>query len=160
MLYTVGEMAKILGIAASTLRYYDQEGLLPFVERSQGGIRMFTERDYGSLLVISCLKKSGLSIKEIKAFIGMAQEGDSSLQQRLALFRRRKEAVERQISELQETLALLQYKCWYYEKACQAGTEDAVRHLLCSEVPAGCREALEKLNLCSDLADGTKQNNF
>lgn len=36
MLYTVGEMARLLGIAASTLRYYDQEGLLPFVERSRG----------------------------------------------------------------------------------------------------------------------------
>ena len=40
MLYTVGEMAKLLGIAASTLRYYDQEGLLPFVERSSGGVRV------------------------------------------------------------------------------------------------------------------------
>ena len=39
MVYTVGEMAKLLDIPASTLRYYDKEGLLPFVERSSGGIR-------------------------------------------------------------------------------------------------------------------------
>ncbi len=58
MLYTVGEMAKILGVPASTLRYYDKEGLLPFVERSNGGIRMFTEKDYEWLKVIECLKKS------------------------------------------------------------------------------------------------------
>jgi len=45
MVYTVGEMAKLLGVAASTLRYYDKEGLLPFVERSSGGIRMFRESD-------------------------------------------------------------------------------------------------------------------
>lgn len=43
MVYTVREMAKLLGITASTLRYYDKEGLLPFVERSVGGIRMFRE---------------------------------------------------------------------------------------------------------------------
>ena len=30
MIYTVGEMAKTLGVPASTLRYYDKEGLLPF----------------------------------------------------------------------------------------------------------------------------------
>ncbi len=36
MFYTVGEMAKKLNIAASTLRYYDKEGLMPFVERSGG----------------------------------------------------------------------------------------------------------------------------
>ena len=147
MLYTVGEMAELLGVAASTLRYYDQEGLLPFVERSRGGIRVLTEKDYGPLKVIGCLKKSGLSVKEIKAFIGLAQEGDATLEQRLEVFRRRKAAVERQIAELQETLSLLEYKCWYYETACRAGTEDAVRTLLCSQVPDACRVALEKLNL-------------
>lgn len=42
MVYTVGEMAKLLGVPASTLRYYDKEGLLPFVERSPGGRRSGT----------------------------------------------------------------------------------------------------------------------
>ena len=46
MLYTIGEMAKLLDIPASTLRYYDKQGLLPFVERSKSGIRMFQEKDY------------------------------------------------------------------------------------------------------------------
>ena len=45
MAYTVGEMAKRLGVPASTLRYYDKEGLLPQVERSPGGIRVFQAAD-------------------------------------------------------------------------------------------------------------------
>lgn len=57
MVYTVGEMAKLLGVTASTLRYYDKEGLLPFVERSSGGIRMFQESDIEWLQVIGCMKK-------------------------------------------------------------------------------------------------------
>lgn len=147
MLYTVGEMAKAIGVAPSTLRYYDQEGLLPFVERSQGGMRMFTDADYATLMVIDCLKKSGLSIKEIKAFIALAQEGDASIDQRLALFQRRKAAVEQQLLDLQETLDILQYKCWYYETASKAGTEDAVRNLPLEAVPAHLRRAKEKLDL-------------
>ena len=139
-------MAQLLGIAASTLRYYDQEGLLPFVERSQGGIRMFTEDDLEPLMLIGCLKKSGLSIKEIRAFIHLVQLGDASLEERLELLRRRREAVRQQIADLQETLSLLEYKCWYYETACQAGTEDVVRSLLCSEVPPQWRTLLEKLH--------------
>ena len=127
MLYTVGEMAKLLGIAASTLRYYDQEGLLPFVERSSGGVRVFTEQDYAPLAVICCLKKSGLSVREIRAFVMLAQQGDDSLRQRLELFRCRKAAVERQIADLQETLRVLEEKCRYYEAACRAGSKDAVR---------------------------------
>ena len=66
MVYTVGEMAKLLGITASTLRYYDKEGLLPFVERSSGGIRMFQESDFEWLQVIGCMKKAGMSIKDIR----------------------------------------------------------------------------------------------
>lgn len=60
MLYTAGEAAKILGIPASTLRYYDKEGLLPELERSSGGMRMFRDSDFASLRLIQCLKKAGL----------------------------------------------------------------------------------------------------
>ena len=49
MAYTVCEMAKKLGLSASTLRYYDKEGLLPLVERSDGGARLFSEKDFGWL---------------------------------------------------------------------------------------------------------------
>ena len=61
MIYTVGEMAQKLGVPASTLRYYDKEGLLPFVERSSGGIRMFRENDFEWLQVIRCMKKAGIT---------------------------------------------------------------------------------------------------
>ena len=147
MLYTVGEMAKELGVSASTLRYYDQEGLLPFVERSSGGIRMFTEKDYEWLKVIECLKKSGLSIKEIKAYMDMVQRGDESLTERLELFRSRREAVKKQCEELQETLDFLDYKCWYYEEAIRLGSDKPLRDLTASDVPEQFRETKEKMNL-------------
>ena len=69
MIYTVGEMAQKLGVPTSTLRYYDKEGLLPFVERSSGGIRMFRENDFEWLQVIRCMKKAGMSIKDIRQYI-------------------------------------------------------------------------------------------
>ena len=146
MLYTVGEMAKVLGIPASTLRYYDKEGLLPFVERSSGGIRMFTEKDYEWLKVIECLKESGLSIKDIKSFIGMANRGDeSSLTERLTLFQSRRNAVKKQLKKMQETLELLEFKCWYYEQAIQDGTEERVRSLSLDEIPGQYKNIREKM---------------
>ena len=135
MLYTVGEIAKVLGIPASTLRYYDQEGLLPFVERSSGGIRMFTDKDYEWLKVIACLKKSGLSIKNIKAFIDMAARGDESLAERYELFHTRRDAVKEQLKEMQETLDLLEFKCWYYQQAMADGTEENVRSAPLKKIP-------------------------
>ncbi|MFR5707318.1 MerR family transcriptional regulator [Faecalitalea cylindroides] len=135
MLYTVGEMARFLNVSASTLRYYDKEGLLPFVERSNSGIRMFSDKDYEWLKIIECLKKSGLSIKEIRSYIDMTKRGDDSLEERLQLFEERKKDVERQMRELQETLDLLKYKCWYYEMAIQDQSEERVRSLSAEELP-------------------------
>ena len=66
MVYTVGDAAKMLNVAPSTLRYYDKEGLLPFVERSEGGIRMFKDSDLDWLKLIECLKRTGMPIKGIR----------------------------------------------------------------------------------------------
>ena len=79
MIYTVGEMAQKLGVPASTLRYYDKEGLLPFVERSSGGIRMFRENDFEWLQVIRCMKKAGMSIKDIRQYIELSMQGDDTI---------------------------------------------------------------------------------
>jgi len=45
MYYTIGEIAKKVNISPHTLRFYAKEGLLPFVERSESGIRMFKDED-------------------------------------------------------------------------------------------------------------------
>lgn len=145
MLYTVGEMAKRMGVAASTLRYYDKEGLLPFVERSESGIRVFKESDYEWLQVIECLKKTGMQLKDIRTFILMVMEGDNTIDARLQLIIRQREAVEQQIADLQETLAILDFKKWYYEMAKAHGTTDVPRNMTPEELPEAFREVRRKL---------------
>lgn len=136
MLYTIGEMAKTLGIPTSTLRFYDKKGLLPFIERSSGGIRMFTDKDLECLRIVECLKKSGMPIEEIRHFIDMVMRGDESIDERLAMFQRRKEEVEKQITDLHATLDTIRYKCWYYETAKAAGTTTVPDNLPDEQIPA------------------------
>ena len=143
MMYTVGEMAKLLNIPGSTLRYYDKEGLLPFVERSSGGIRMFQEKDYEWLKVISCLKKAGMSLKDIREYIHLAMEGDSTIEERLQLFYRQRQILQAQMEELQHTMDVLDFKCWYYEQAIQDGSEDRLKALIPDRLPEGIRKAYE-----------------
>lgn len=134
MTYTVGQMAKMLGLAGSTLRYYDKEGLLPFVERSSGGIRMFREKDYEWLQIIECLKKAGMSIKDIKKYIVLLQQGDSTIQERLELFQQQRTVLLEQMASLQQTLNTLDYKCWYYETAKAAGSIEAPKQMTLEEI--------------------------
>ncbi|QIB68721.1 MerR family transcriptional regulator [Aminipila butyrica] len=144
MVYTVGEMAKRLHIAPSTLRYYDKEGLLPFLERSEGGIRMFKEEDFAFLSVIECLKKTGMSIKDIKVFIDWCMEGDTTIAQRLTLIKEQRESVLLQIEQMQQTLAMLNYKQWYYETAQIAGTCSVHQTMTLEDIPEEFHEVSGK----------------
>lgn len=145
MLHTVGEMAKLLGVPASTLRYYDQEGLLPFVERSSGGMRMFHDSDYEWLQIIECLKKTGMPLKDIREFIRMAMQGDETIEARLAMMIKQREAVQKKLEELQQTLETLDFKCWYYETAKKAGTTEVLRGLSPEQLPEQFRRVRQRL---------------
>jgi Predicted transcriptional regulators len=123
MAFTIGQAAKCMGVSVPTLRYYDQEGLLPFLRKGPNGLRVFEERDIEWLAVINCMKQAGTPIKEIKRYIDMCMEGDDTLQERLDVFRRRKEEVLRQMSELHDLMKTIDHKIWYYETALAAGTE-------------------------------------
>lgn len=122
-MYTIKQAAEKMNLTTATLRYYDKQGLLPFVERSESGYRMFSENDMGMLRVIECLKKTGMPIKDIQQFCKWVQMGDDSLQERYDMFLERKRAVEEQLAEIQETLKFVNHKCEYYRTALEAGTE-------------------------------------
>lgn len=145
MFYTVGEMAKRLGVAPSTLRYYDKEGLLPFVERSDGGIRVFKDADYEWLIIIECLKKTGMPLKDIKEFVIMAMEGDDTIDKRLTLINKQKESIEKQIAELSEIHRVLIFKEWYYETAKKEGSTSVPRNMTLEELPEEFREIRKRL---------------
>ena len=122
--YSISEAAKELNLTVYTLRYYDKEGLMPFVERAPSGTRVFKESDIGALKIIECLKATGMPIKEIKSFIDWCSDGDSTLQQRYDMFMERKATVEAQMEELRKTMEVIEHKCSYYKTALDAGTED------------------------------------
>lgn len=138
-MYTVGEMAKMLGVPASTLRYYDKEGLLPFVERSAGGIRMFRESDLEWLRVIGCMKKAGMSLRDIRQYMELVIQGDDTIDARLEMLRRQRKTLETQMAELQHTMDMVDYKCWYYETAQKTGTIETPKNLPLEQVPEPLR---------------------
>ena len=128
MTYTIKQIADKIGVSVPTLRYYDKEGLLPFVERKENGTRIFKEKDLRTLEIISCMKASGMPIKDIKIYMDMCLEGDSTLEERLNIFLKRKEVVKEQMEELNKIMSVIEQKISYYEKAIEAGTEEVVKN--------------------------------
>lgn len=135
----------MLDVPASTLRYYDKQGLLPFVERSAGGIRRFRDSDFEWLRIIGCMKKAGMPLKDIRQYIELAMQGNDTIDARLALFRHQRQVLDEQMAELQHTMAMVDYKCWYYETAQAAGTIAAPRDMPDEEVPQRFRAIRQEL---------------
>ncbi len=133
-MYTIGQVSEMFSLPISTLRYYDREGLFPDMER-KSGIRQFSEKEIEALRVIDCLKASGLEIREIKQFMRWCSEGPSTYEERRQLFEKRKNALEAEIAELNKTLDMLKYKCWYYEEAIREGNEEKILALLPDKLP-------------------------
>ena len=84
---------------------------------------------------IRCMKKAGMSIKDIRQYIELSMQGDDTIDTRLEMFRHQREVLTRQIQQLQHTLETVEYKCWFYETAKAAGTVDVPSAMTDADVP-------------------------
>lgn len=125
--YSISEVASMMGVVPSTLRYYEKEGLLPNVKRVNGK-RVFEEKDFDWLRVLNCLKNTGMPIRRIKEYVKLSQMGDASLEARYALIEQQREYVQDQIDRLNYYMKELDYKDWYYRTAIELGSEKAVQN--------------------------------
>ena len=139
---TIGQVSELCGLPASTLRYYDKEGLFPNLQRDSG-IRRFGEQELEALRVIDCLKKSGLELRDIKQFMAWCTEGSATYPQRRALFLKQKEQVEAELERMNQVLDMIKFKCWYYEQAIKDGNEDRLRTMSPEEMPEEVRRTYE-----------------
>ncbi len=128
MSYSIREIADMMNVTTSTLRYWDSEGLLPDVKR-ENGRRIFEDKDFKWLRVLNCMKNINMPIKKIKEYIELAQKGDSTLQARYEIILEQKQFIQNQISDLNTCLKEFEYKEWYYETAIKAGTEKVVEKI-------------------------------
>ena len=135
MTYSIGEISQRLDIASSALRYYEKEGLLPFVERSDSGIRQFTDIDLEWLIIIDSLKKTGMPLKEIKEFVKMFEERDTTIVRRLEIVLRHREVIQQQVAKLNEIIMALDFKEQYYQKALDEGKTKDLPDLTMEELP-------------------------
>lgn len=150
MYYTVSEVAKRLNLSPHTIRFYGKEGLLSFVDRDQNGNRIFKEEDFERLFIIASLKRAGMTIKQIREFTILCDEGDRTIAQRLDIIKAQKEIVEEQITELQDALDVLKYKTWLYEVALDAGTTAIHDNMPLEDIPPRIQKVKERIRRLTD----------
>ncbi len=85
-----------------------------------------------------------MEIRDIKHFFELVSQGNSTYANRKELFETRKSDVEEEINALEKTLAMLKFKCWYYEKALDDGNEDKINEMIPNKLPAEIQQLYDK----------------
>ena len=119
-MYSIQDVSKKTGLSAHTLRYYEKEGLISGVGRSQGGFRQYTDEDLERLGLICCLKNTGMSIQEIARFVQLTHEGNHTLQERVELLRVHRENVLARIAEMEKHLEKVTWKLNFFTEKLRA----------------------------------------
>lgn len=114
-MYTISEVAEIFDLSTHTLRFYDKEGLLPFISKNNNGNRLFSETDLELIKLICCLKNTGMPVKQIKHYIDMCMEGELTFDARKEMIKNHRKEILRQINELKKNLNIIDLKAAYYE---------------------------------------------
>lgn len=113
---SIQEAARLTGLSEHTLRYYERIGLLSPVARAKNGHRRYQQHDLERMQFLTCLRNTGMPIKDIQAFIALEQRGDATSRDRCRLLAQHKQQVLEQINTLQENLRAIDNKIAYYQK--------------------------------------------
>ncbi len=118
--YTISEVVAHTGLSAHTLRWYERIGLMPHVDRSHTGQRRYRNTDLNWLEFVGKLRLTGMPVADMVRYAELAREGEHTYADRLALLVAHREDVRHRIAELQDSLAVLDYKIGFYAGAAPA----------------------------------------
>ena len=116
MLFTMMQVCKETNMTYQTLKFYCNEGLVPNVKRDKNNRRVFDERDVAWIGSLTCLKKCGMSIQEMKEYLAMCLQGEASIPQRKEMLAQKQAALRETIRELQDSVAYIDWKQNFYDE--------------------------------------------
>ena len=128
-MYTMMQVCRKLDMTYQTLKYYCNEGLVPNVKRDGNNRRVFDEKDVNWIRDLSCLKKCGLSIQEMKEYLALCLQGESTIMQRKEMLARKQEELLVSIKELEDSVAYIEWKQNFYDEIL-AGKRPYVSNLI------------------------------
>lgn len=114
-MYTMKETCQKVGMTYETLKFYCNEGLVPNVKRDKNNYRIFDDKDINWLNSLSCLKKCGMSIQDMKIYVSLCLKGQSTIPERKIMLDKQKADLMNRIIELNECVDFIDNKQQFYD---------------------------------------------
>lgn len=131
-MYTMMQVCHELDMTYQTLKFYCNEGLVPNVKRDDNNRRIFDERDVKWIRDLTCLKRCGMSIQEMKAYLDLCMEGQTSIPQRKEMLARKRAALLESVEALEESIAYIEWKQGFYDEVL-SGARPYISNLIRTE---------------------------
>ena len=112
----IGAFAAKTGHSIHTIRWYESQGLLPRVLRDAGGRRIYSKRHITWLELLDRLRRSGMSIAQLRDYTRLAQQGGATVEPTLAVLVQHRQTVADKIAEWEQAMALINQKIDFYAK--------------------------------------------
>ena len=111
------------GMSYEALKFYCNEGLVPSVKRAGNNYRGFDMHDVNWIRSLACLKRCGMSIQEMKEYLALCLQGQSTIPQRMELLEKYKQNIHARMAELQDSLDFIAWKENFYREVLEGKTE-------------------------------------
>ena len=115
-MYTMKQVCEEANMTYQALKYYCNEGLIPNVKRDDNNHRVFDDRDLKWIKDLVCLKKCGMSIQEMKDYLELCLEGESTIPQRKEMLAKKQDSLRISIQELEDSIAYIDLKQNFYDE--------------------------------------------
>ena len=132
LLYTMMQVCKETNLTYQALKFYCNQGLVPNVKRDKNNRRVFDARDVAWIQNLTCLKKCGMSIQEMKEYLDLCLQGASTIPQRKEMLAQKQEALRQSIQELEESVAYIDWKQTFYDEVL-SGERPYESNVTCTE---------------------------
>jgi DNA-binding transcriptional MerR regulator len=112
----IGELAQRTGRSIHAIRWYEAQGLIPGVSRDRTGWRFYDELHVGWLELMERLRRTGMSIAQMRAYTALVQAGRATLRERRDMLAAHRARVIETIAQHRRALQLIDDKVGFYDE--------------------------------------------
>lgn len=122
-MYTMKEACEKTGLSYETLKFYCNQGLVPNVKRDKNNRRIFDDKDIAWINSLNCLRNCDMSISEMREYIDLCIEGESSIPKRKAILERKRTALVEKLEQVQNSIDYIDWKQGFYDDVLSGKTK-------------------------------------
>ncbi|MBD9275932.1 MerR family transcriptional regulator [Blautia wexlerae] len=114
-MFSMKQACEQTNLPYETLKFYCNQGLIPNVKRNSNNYRIFDENDIAWINSLNCLRNCGMSISEMKDYIKLCLEGESTIPERKEILAIKRQSLLEQQKLIQESIDYIDWKQGFYD---------------------------------------------